>query len=705
MRARSGAYGLLLGITMLLLGCRSRPPFVVLGIEDPSGAAAGFATLRVGTARDSLVTVSLSKSVFPLSLTVTAKKTGDKTLWAEARDSSGAPLARGTVQARFASSGTPTAAVQLVKACDTDAQCDDGLFCTGSETCANGMCASGSPACQSNFPCIAETCDEAARSCDFAVSHALCDPGTACTLKFGCIPCSPLACQAEEWCDIVTTDTRYGECLFCDMPAHCGPSCVACSGETPLCGGSPLGCVCDTNPPPRGSCPPGTFCNGTSCQASDTALHCGQDGVACTGATPICGGLEVGCIVDPATGCAGQPDFTPCRVPSPNRAYNICVGGLCVEPGCGDQSCNPPGPSFAQADATPAWQYPDTSQRLCYDTGTTSSCPIPASGQDCASTPLCGQDAQYGWDFTHDPAARYSRTEEVAGEPIVFDNVTDLAWQGCTAGLTGSHCDTGGTFINGWAESLAYCDSLVWGGYADWRLPDIFELQSIVDSDKSDAAVDATYFPNTLSVPFWTSSVTAFASASSWCVEFFAGVSIYLPNASGFSVHGRCVRNAMSRPAPVVGSTGTPRFSVSGSIGQPVVVDGRSGLTWQGCAASAGDCSVSAVHYDWPSALAYCERLSWGGYGSGWRLPNRSEILSIVDVDRGDPAIDSVFSSLQTDPSCLSAPSPACLSYPFWTATSSANAPANAWSLDFSTGTPSGWPKTDSSSVYVRCVR
>jgi hypothetical protein len=60
------------------------------------------------------------------------------------------------------------------------------------------------------------------------------------------------------------------------------------------------------------------------------------------------------------------PDFTPCsRVTSPDYSYDICVNGECVSPGCGDISCNAPGPSFVP---------PDTDQRACFDASAAVDC-------------------------------------------------------------------------------------------------------------------------------------------------------------------------------------------------------------------------------------------------------------------------------------------------------------------------------------------
>jgi hypothetical protein len=55
-----------------------------------------------------------------------------------------------------------------------------------------------------------------------------------------------------------------------------------------------------------------------------------------------------------------------------------------------------------------------------------------------------------------------------------------------------------------WKDALAYCENLILGDFSDWRLPNPKELDRIVDLERSDPAVDTTYFPNTNNGYYWT---------------------------------------------------------------------------------------------------------------------------------------------------------------------------------------------------------
>jgi hypothetical protein len=99
--------------------------------------------------------------------------------------------------ATYASRENATAASRPVlqveiAGCRGDAECDDGVFCNGAETCSNGSCLSGTPpACADAVDCTVDRCDEAARACVHSPDDTACDDGNTCTTD---------ACDATNGC-------------------------------------------------------------------------------------------------------------------------------------------------------------------------------------------------------------------------------------------------------------------------------------------------------------------------------------------------------------------------------------------------------------------------------------------------------------------------------------------------------------------------
>jgi hypothetical protein len=564
--------------------------------------------------------------------------------------------------------------------------CDDGLLNSDTWTLdqhCNASCSGWGPFCgDNNLSPDHETCDDGARvdsgngcsdacqrndgGCGDGIEQSLfedCDDGANGNNCDGCRDDCTTACvcatsqgcdAAGQWCD-------DGICSSCDNAVHCGTNCMACAGATPLCGGVTVGCVCDPSPSPRGSCPPGSRCVSGGCVLCDDAGFCGQECISCDGVTPACGGAEAGCIIDPADDCVGRPDFTRCQVlTTPDRSYDICVSGSCVSPGCGDATCNAPGPDFDLAD---------TNQRLCYDPADIITCPGIAGDATCGSTPYCGQDAQYGWDAENPPSTRFARTETTAEEPVVTDAVTGLVWQGCVAELRGVDCTLGISGTMDWSSAVAYCDALIWAGYADWRMPSAFELQSITDYGRWDPAIDPDAFPATLPESFWSSSTYAVDTTRAWRVLLDEGQVSTVAKITTFHSRVRCVRRASPSVENLV------RFVVSVPVAnQPVVFDEHTRIEWQGCSRgqSGVSCSGTYIPSNWPTAVSYCENLNWGGY-TDWRMPNVKELNSLIN-DR-DPvhAIDGVVF-------------PGVRSTLYWSSSQVAQYPGTMWSVDFSHG-------------------
>jgi len=125
----------------------------------------------------------------------------------------------------------------------------------------------------------------------------------------------------------------------------------------------------------------------------------------------------------------------------------------------------------------------------------------------------------------------------------------------------------------------------------------------------------------------------------------------------------------------------TPRFTKTNGV----VTDSKTTLEWQDDYSDNGDNIKSAT---WTDAIDYCESLSLNGQ-SDWRLPNKKELLSIVDYGTANSAISSVFEKI-TD------------NY-YWSSTTDILNTKMAVSIIFQDGSEYGYSKLD--THFVRCVR
>jgi len=132
---------------------------------------------------------------------------------------------------------------------------------------------------------------------------------------------------------------------------------------------------------------------------------------------------------------------------------------------------------------------------------------------------------------------RFTRTVPLANQPIVEDAVTGLVWQGCAKGfVTGGpgFCGGGAAEDEYWDVAGSYCNDLSWGGRDDWRLPDVRELRSLLDSRVATGPkIDLAAFPGFPEGDFWTSTQSAGDPTTTWRVQFSDGLLARPCNAHG----------------------------------------------------------------------------------------------------------------------------------------------------------------------------
>ncbi len=256
-------------------------------------------------------------------------------------------------------------------------------------------------------------------------------------------------------------------------------------------------------------------------------------------------------------------------------------------------------------------------------------------------------------------ARSYSRNGD-----IVIDNAMGLRWQ-----------DDVDSVQKKWRDGIIYpaaeyCSALPLGGYTDWRLPSIQELSTLVDASQSNPSATEGIFNHISSRNYWSSTINAHDTSNPWAVYFWLGDSYHHYYEDDYYV--RCVRGGQVQPS---------HFSRDDETS--IVTDTVTELQWQ------DDDAAVAINGNWTTAIDYCENtLALGGY-TDWRLPNKNELLSIVDYSKFGPAIYSEFVNK--------------FSYAYWSSTTNMYYTNVAWLVKFSDGSLSWIGKA--SDRYVRCVR
>jgi hypothetical protein len=113
------------------------------------------------------------------------------------------------------------------------------------------------------------------------------------------------------------------------------------------------------------------------------------------------------------------------------------------------------------------------------------------------------------------------------GDGTITDSKTGLMWKKCLEGVSGASCETGLMSTFYWQDALKQSGIVNreggFAGYTDWRLPNINELDSIVEEQCFYPAINLSRFPNTPSLGVWSGSPYADNSDYAWNVDFRFG--------------------------------------------------------------------------------------------------------------------------------------------------------------------------------------
>jgi len=105
----------------------------------------------------------------------------------------------------------------------------------------------------------------------------------------------------------------------------------------------------------------------------------------------------------------------------------------------------------------------------------------------------------------------------------VTDTATNLMWVKDPSQIGGDWGTPGTPESMTWDDALQHCNNLCYAGYCDWRLPNIKELESLIDFSKSDPAIDDSKFPNTKNEGYWSGSMTYYGCDNEFFPNFGTG--------------------------------------------------------------------------------------------------------------------------------------------------------------------------------------
>lgn len=335
------------------------------------------------------------------------------------------------------------------------------------------------------------------------------------------------------------------------------------------------------------------------------------------------------------------------------------------------------------------------------------------------------------------------------GDGTVTDLTNGLTWDKCSWGQSwdsgANTCSAVADAISSnWDGALAAAVTANAGnhrGQRDWRLPNRAELESLLRLNANLPAIDASVFPSTAAVGYWSSTPYAI-SLDAWrvgfdygrvsnaqmtlanrirlvrggddfdllapiqsrlndtgrtecfdgagtgvCIDAVAGDAGLFPQQDGrFGRDAQALSGQLSKAGG--GSAGFD-FTPLGSGGEVIELAGGAPASQHACVQDnitgltweVKTAANAGITYTWEQANSYAEALNIAGGLCGysdWRIPTRRDLLSIVDHGRSLPAVDRRFFSN----------TPTSGSSRHWTADAdlSASPGTRHWTIDFALG-------------------
>ena len=575
--------------------------------------------------------------------------------------------------------------------------------------------------------------------------------------------------------DLTGACENLGE-ILCDDANACTYDRFA-TGTT-VCAHAPVNCN-DTNPCTTDSCNPDTgMCEATPVTSGAScadAFLCTGPGVCQTG---ICVASQIpGCCAEDAN-CKETPD-------------NLCTTNLCIKA--------TPAAATGTCDNNPADDVQCTPSDLCHPqacNGLTGTCEVatilgcecsPTTGahaasvdpQSCSQFPASGQTIAYPADKNDGIAGEVAVPDDgtvQAGATLnytdncdgtITDNNTGLMWEkktnlDATTNFANLHdadnayyWTQSGVGINetiwDWLEDVNAEGGLGYAGHNDWRIPNIRELQSIVDYSRFKPMINPVFDPTVFGAivsRHWSSTThpnAPFGDPTAWSTLFSDGLINGDYGWKGIPHLVRAVRGGYGIPSPQCAGSQFPASGqtiaypadkndgIAGEVAVPddgtvqagatlsyndngdgTITDNNTGLMWEKKTNLDATTNFANLHdadnfyvwsgngmeetiWDWLEDVNTDGGLGYAGHND-WRIPNIRELHSIVDysIPYPGPTINPIFGP--------TAGTHEGTDHPYWTSTSNPEQTSFRWYVLFSNGYVHNahWSQKN---VVVRAVR
>ena len=270
-----------------------------------------------------------------------------------------------------------------------------------------------------------------------------------------------------------------------------------------------------------------------------------------------------------------------------------------------------------------------------------------------------GQDAQYA-SRKGCVAHSYSEIEnpeeidisKFQAPPFIKDDVTGLTWW-----LTGGE----GTYANMKEKCSEYSG---YGEIEDWRLPTPQEVATLSDLGMLYGnKIDPLYFGELYSDTYLPQSKSygydlILTSVENYFYLLQYGVIANIGGSNLEETRSEIDGYLMCVSGEKYGEVSTETYSTVTENGKEMILDSSMNLFWQ---------KEPVKKATWKEALDYCENLEYAGHND-WRLPNKNELLSLVDYSKigGEEDVEVISSFPGMTPDVFWSSTPAPVDYLVW---------------------------------------